>query len=537
MSTQYDCPPQAGWPLYSAAQVRELDHLAIATGVSADTLMQRAGVSAFMLIQNTWPSTKHVLVLCGSGNNAGDGYIVAEQAKVAGLAVTLLRMGESLTDTARTAFEAARLKGVYVEDFTSERLSEFLVNHRYTPCVIVDALLGIGIAGALRPRYREVVERVNSSDLPVLALDVPSGLNSDTGQTDDIAMHCDATISFIGRKKGLFTGLAADFVGEMHFDDLGTSSLLSHSDVARNFSARAINAGILRRLISPRSRSAHKGRFGHVLVIGGDQGFGGAAILAADAAARAGAGTVSLVTRCAHVSAMLARRPEVMVLGVEDWAGAQSGRVTTLLEKASAIVLGPGLGQSTWSSDALECVLGSVSNHKKPVVLDADALNLFARQHRSWQDCAPAEIRQQWVLTPHPGEASRLLGITVGEIQADRYAAVRALQELSGAVCLIKGAGTVIAFPDQYGGEPGRASVPVDVCTAGNPGMATGGMGDVLAGVTGALLAQGLSAADAVRVSVCAHGAAGDRAAAANGERGMLATDLFVYLQAILNFR
>ena len=517
--------------------MRQLDDLAIAAGVSADTLMQRAGLAAFTLLKETWPGTNNVLVLCGTGNNAGDGYIVAELAKVAGWTVSVLRMAKSLTDTARTAFDAARLKGVCVEDFTDERLSELLASHGDKPFVIVDALLGIGIAGALRPPYREVVERVNSSDVPVLALDVPSGLNSDTGQTYDIAMHCEATISFIGRKKGLYTGLAADFVGKMHFDDLGTWSLVSNSDVARNFSARAIDAGILRRLISPRSRSAHKGSFGHVLVIGGDQGFGGAAMLAAEAAARAGAGTVSLITPYAHVSAMLARRPEVMVLGVEDWAGAQCSRVTTLLEKASAIVLGPGLGQSSWSSDALECVLGWVSSHKKPVVLDADALNLFARQHRSWQDCAPAEIRQQWVLTPHPGEASRLLGITIGEIQADRYAAVSALQNLSGAVCLIKGAGTVIAFPGGYGCAPGQASVPVDVCTAGNPGMATGGMGDVLTGVIGALLAQGLSAADAVRVAVCAHGEAGDRAAVANGERGMLATDLSVYLQAILNFR
>lgn len=524
----------SGWPLYTAAQVRELDRLAIEAGVSADELMRRAGQAAFNLMKAMWPDIRTVLVLCGTGNNGGDGYVIAELAQASGWSVTVLHMGDSTTDTARLATESALQHNVLIEKFTSQKLARLLAGDLRQPCIVVDALLGIGIKGALRAGYREAVGQLNSSGLPVLAIDVPTGLDSDTGRVVDVAMRCAATISFIGRKQGLYTGRSADFTGQLFFDDLDVSAMIDQSNVARGFSARAIDAGILTQLISPRSRAAHKGSFGNVLVIGGDHGFGGAALLAAEAAARAGAGTVSLITRAAHVSAVLARRPEIMVLGLEDWAGADAGRVLGLFEKATVIVIGPGLGQSAWSTEALQCLLDWVSRHEKPVVLDADALNLFARQSRDWQDSASAGFRRNWVLTPHPGEASRLLGVPVTEIQADRFAAVRALQFLSGAVCLIKGAGTVMAFP--CGSGKGASSDPVDVCTTGNPGMATGGMGDVLAGILGALIAQGLSPADAIRASVCAHGEAGDRAASESGERGLIATDLLSHLRNVLNF-
>ncbi|MEX2335033.1 MAG: NAD(P)H-hydrate dehydratase [Pseudohongiella sp.] len=269
-------------------------------------------------------------------------------------------------------------------------------------------------------------------------------------------------------------------------------------------------------------------------MIGGDTGFGGAAIMAAQAAARCGAGTVSLLTRPAHVSAMLARQPEIMVCGLDAWQGEAGLLAQRLVEKASVLVIGPGLGQSAWSRQLLQQSVMWAVSLQKPLILDADALNLVAQDDRFWQESAPVLQRRNWIITPHPGEAARLLATTTAGVQADRFAAVAQLQARTGAVCLLKGAGSLLAFaPDTD--FPTDTAPPVDVCTEGNPGMATGGMGDILTGVIAALVAQGLSPADALRCGVCAHGEAADIAVAARGERGLLATDLLSELPRVLN--
>src|SRR5690606_19809063 len=278
-------------------------------------------------------------------------------------------------------------------------------------------------------------------------------------------------------------------------------------------SAHRLDLNGLSQSLPPRQRNAYKGLHGHVLIVGGDTGMAGAALMAAQAAGRVGAGLVSCATRPEHVAAFVARAPEVMAHGVSCRA-----ELAPLLERASVIVLGPGLGCSAWSEPLFECAWQHLQDTGKPAVIDADALNLLAtgaiigRPHYS-----------SWVLTPHPGEAARLLGIANGEVQRDRFESARALQQRYGGAVVLKGAGTLVASADEIG-----------IATAGNPGMASGGMGDVLSGVVGGLLAQHLDIGTAAQAGVVIQGIAGDRAAA-DGERGLLATDLLPHLRALVN--
>ncbi len=283
--------------------------------------------------------------------------------------------------------------------------------------------------------------------------------------------------------------------------------------------SRPLSYDTLRPLLVPRPRDSHKGAYGHVLVLGGAPGFGGAALLAAEAAARTGAGLTSVATHPHHVAALLARRPELMVHGVD-----QPDVINALLERATVLVAGPGLGNDTWGLQLLQTALHTAARRSLPVLLDADALNLLSAGKLD----AGARLKSEWILTPHPGEAARLLDCPVTEVQAAREATVRELQRRYGATVVLKGAGTLVCF-DQHGRQQ------VECCVHGNPGMASGGMGDVLSGIIGGLLAQGLGTANATRIGVCLHSRAADLEAAAHGERGMLATDLLPHLRTLLN--
>ncbi|MHB1948640.1 MAG: NAD(P)H-hydrate dehydratase [Gammaproteobacteria bacterium] len=259
--------------------------------------------------------------------------------------------------------------------------------------------------------------------------------------------------------------------------------------------------------LRPRPEDANKGDFGHVLVIGGDYGYSGAVHMAGEAALRVGAGLVSVATRPEHALVMNVPSPELMCHGIKTAAD-----LDPLIAKANVIVLGPGLGRSAWGHDLLMAALKAQKNF----VVDADALNLLAENPQK---------KATWILTPHPGEAARLLKKLPQDIQKDRIAAVKQLQEQFGGVSVLKGAGSLIMGPE---GEPA-------ICTAGNPGMATGGMGDILSGVIGGLLAQGIPLADAAKLGVLIHAMAGDMAAQEGGERGMIATDLMMYLRHLVN--
>lgn len=462
-------------------------------GIPGHILMERAGQAAFALLRELWPQARHILVCCGPGNNGGDGYVVARLAHAAGLAVQLVELApERLHGEAASA--AARAAVVPRLPFPAA----------LEGCdLIVDALLGTGLSGEVQGGVREAIAAINASGRPVLALDVPSGLDADSGAIRGEAVRATVTLTFIGLKRGLFTGAGSDCCGRVQCDDLALPPTVFDALAP---AAERLSLQDYAHWLQPRPRHAHKGQHGHVLVIGGEQGYAGAARLAAEAALRSGAGLVSLATHTAHAPAMAAARPEIMAHGVED-----IHQLLPLLQRASVVAIGPGLGQGPWGQH----MLGAVLESRRPLVLDADALNLLALE----------PLRHDaWVLTPHPGEAARLLGEDTAAVEADRFLALAGLQASFGGTVVLKGAGTLVLGPS------GRTGL----CAGGNPGMACGGMGDVLTGIIAGLMAQGLAPEAAAGLGVCLHAAAGD-AAAAEGERGMLASDLLPCLRRLLN--
>ena len=486
--------------LYTAEQTRALDRCAIVDhGVPGITLMSRAARSAFDALVDSWPDPGHIQVLCGTGNNGGDGFLVADNAHKRGIPVTVWQLGDAsrIAGDAKIARDQALAKGVDIRDWAGG----ILVGEG----VVVDAMLGTGLGGDVRGDYAHAIEAINASGAPVLAVDIPSGLCSDSGRVLGVAVRADLTVTFIGLKRGLFTGEAGDCTGAVSFTDLAVPAEI-YNEVATDCSRLELEP-LLERL-PDRPANAHKGLYGTVLVIGGDYGMAGAAAMAAEAALRCGAGLVRVATRPEHVAALVARTPEVMPLGVES-----GDDLEPLLDGADVLVVGPGLGQSPWS----EYLLQRAAASGKPMLLDADGLNLLAAGKIFGE--TPVGNR---VITPHPGEAARLLGITNAEVNADRFGAARALQQRYGGVAILKGYGSLIAGADE-----------ILLSDYGNPGMASGGMGDVLSGVIGALLSQHLPALEAAALGVCLHGAAAD-IAAADGQRGLAASDLIPEMRALL---
>jgi ADP-dependent NAD(P)H-hydrate dehydratase / NAD(P)H-hydrate epimerase len=498
--------------LYTAQQVRELDRRAIAglpdigeAGIPGIQLMKRAGKSVLATVLECWPHPEHITVYCGSGNNGGDGYIVAALAQLRQIPVTVIQVGDhrSLQGDARLAYDFAKAQSVGMFPFDKVK------NRTLEQGVIVDALLGIGFIGALRAPFDGVIAQINRSALPVVAVDIPSGLNSDSGCAGSPCVKADLTVSFIGLKRGLFTADGPEHCGEIFFDDLDVPPEIYESVPAE---VKKLDLDALLELLPARARNTHKGHYGHVLVVGGDGGYGGAVLMAAETAARCGAGLVSVATQAEHIPALLARCPEVMGHAVENHHS-----LLPLLQKASVIVIGPGLGATPWSEQLLYHTVQYARANDTPLVMDADALNLLALGR------VVKALPGQVLLTPHPGEAARLLATDTGHIQRDRFAAAKTLQEKYGATVVLKGAGTLIAASG------------LSLCPYGNPAMATGGMGDVLSGVLGGLLAQHLSLQQAAELAVCLHGRAADILADEKGERGLLATDLIPVIHRLMN--
>lgn len=498
--------------LFSASQVRELDRVAIeAHGLPASVLMKRAGKAAFDILLARWPDTVAVHVFCGGGNNGGDGYVIAALAAQRGLAATVWQLSSTSSGAARSALEYAQQEGVFIHAFDAPSCQQVL-SELNSPCVIVDALLGTGAQGALKEQYSQAIQLINDSMLPVLSADIPSGVDPDSGTVDSQAVKAEVTVSFIGQKLGNVVGDGRVNSGERHLDDLSVPAEV-YASVRQAF-AEQLNLEVLLARLPERKVDAHKGDFGHVLVVGGNQGYGGAPLMAARMAARSGAGLIGVVTQPGNVQAIIASQPELMAVGVVS-----GQEVLPFLDKPSVFVVGPGLGQSGWSEQLLyHCLQAG-----KPMVVDADALNLIAQAHLS----LPALEKRQWISTPHPGEAARLLNVSIEAVQSDRIAAVRALQKKLGGAVVLKGAGSLVLTSDQR----------LYVCDAGNPGMASGGMGDVLSGLLGALLGQGLTIDDAACLGVVLHASAADMAVRECGQRGLLATDLIPYVRQLLNQR
>ncbi len=482
--------------LYTNTAVRAMDTHAIQVlGIPGGTLMQRAAGAAYSVLRDRWPTARTVAVVCGPGNNGGDGFLVAKRALEAGLAVRTFAL------TPGSQGDAGRARQAYI-DRGGVVAQAMAPDHLDMADVVVDALFGSGLSRPLHGSAGAWVDAINASGKPVLALDVPSGLDADTGTATGPVVRARATACFVAWKRGLFTGQAAGCCGALSLHPL---HLPGEAWRGQTPDARLLATACL----PPRDRNSHKGRFGHVLVVGGEHGMGGAVRLAGEAALRVGAGLVSVATRGRHVLPILAARPELMVHATDTAADLASA-----LAKASVVALGPGLGQQSWGRDLWHAI---VPRNALPLVLDADGLNLLA--------ASPCDFTgRAVVLTPHPGEAARLLGVDTVKIQADRFAAARELARRYRAVVVLKGAGSLIVAPD------GR----VGVCRQGNPGMASGGMGDVLAGVIAALLAQGLPPWEAACMGTTLHARAGDMAARA-GERGLVASDLFDPLHHLAN--
>ncbi|PKM15283.1 MAG: bifunctional ADP-dependent NAD(P)H-hydrate dehydratase/NAD(P)H-hydrate epimerase [Gammaproteobacteria bacterium HGW-Gammaproteobacteria-2] len=484
-------------PLHRAQDAQAIDRYAIETlGVAAYTLMRRAGDAAWVRLKAHWPAAHRIGVLCGPGNNGGDGYVLARLARIAGaeVQVVILPGGEPRSESARQAHADWLAAGGNIMVFAGSLPVRD---------VWVDALFGIGLARVPEGFAAAAIQALNAQMAPVLALDVPSGVDADTGAAAGVSVRADVCIEFIVGKCGLHTGAGRDSSGHRESDALG----LPHKACA----AVPPYAWLYRQpdisaFLGPRPGNAHKGLFGHVLCVGGERGMAGAITLCAAGALRAGAGLVSVATRTVNVPIVQGQRAELMVSAAES-----AEELAPLLERASVVVIGPGFGSQAWAANALQATLDA----GKPLVLDADALNLLARTPRQVPNA---------VLTPHPGEAARLLASDVATVQRDRFAAATALAQRYQACVVLKGAGTVIAAP---GGHP-------CIVDAGNPGMASGGMGDVLAGVIAALRAQGLDGYEAALCGALVHGCAGDLAAA-DGERGLLASDLLPAIRQLVN--
>ena len=480
--------------LHTVDQLRAIERAALsALGISGSELMRRAANAALSSLRRHWPQLRHLCIHCGPGNNGGDGFLLGVLAREAGLRVDMTALTASSPGDAAAARAAWESTGGQIMMWDAQAALPDAELH-------VDALYGIGLNRAPEALPARLIEAINGSGRPVLALDVPSGLDVDSGVCPGLAIHADVTVTFIAGKRGLHTGHAADHVGVLELATLGVPESVC---AAVPSDAHLLVAEVL----PPRHRYANKGNYGHVLVIGGDHGMAGAVHLAGASALRAGAGLVSVATRAAHVFALNAARPELMAHGVD---GPQA--LAVQLDSATVLALGPGLGQAAWSHALWLTALDA----GKPLVLDADGLNLLALE--------PRQFHAPTVLTPHPGEAGRLLGIATGAVERDRFAAARELARRYHAVIVLKGAGSLVADQD------GR----LDVCPWGNPGMASGGMGDLLTGVVAALLAQGCSAWQAACVGTALHARAGDRAAR-QGERGLLASDLLLPLRALGN--
>ncbi|MDN3637279.1 NAD(P)H-hydrate dehydratase [Simiduia curdlanivorans] len=489
--------------LYSAQSVRQLDQYLIQEqGIPATVLMKRAGRFAFEQLLRQWPEAKRLVVLCGGGNNGGDGYIVAALAQAKNFEVTLRWLSDpaTLTGAAAQAFQFAQQEGVTMSAFDEQE--------QLAADVIVDGLLGTGLNAEVRGQMATAIAWINAQPAQVLALDLPSGICADTGAVMGQAVSANVTATFVGLKFGLFTGAGRACAGAVCFSDLQGD--LSDCQLATK--ARRLDYESLIAALPARGLDTHKHSFGHLAVVGGDEGMAGAALIAAQAGLRASAGMVSLISRPLTAQLALSRQPELMALGVDAGIEAQEK-----CRQATAFVVGPGLGQGAWGEQLLAQVLACA----QPTCIDADGLNLLAKQ-------ASYGLPNNSVITPHPGEAARLLGLSSAQVQADRAAAALALVAKTDAVVVLKGAGSLVAFSDSEGPR-------LYLVDAGNPGMASAGMGDLLAGIIGALLAQGLSAPQAAMLGAQVHAMAGDQMAEADGQRGLLATDLLPAVRWLLN--
>jgi NAD(P)H-hydrate epimerase len=485
---------------HSAKQSQAMDRLAVeSVGIPGLLLMKRAGLFAFDTLRHHYPKAQRLLIVCGNGNNGGDGFVVAQLAVMAGLEVDLTLLGpeDTLRNEARQAFDELKALNVEPVDFGHERLQR---------CdLVVDALFGTGLDRAVTGTAADWIGQINLSGKPVLALDLPSGLHADSGQVLGQTIRAQRTCTFITRKIGLYQFQGPDHGGQIHY-----SPLFLPDNVLQSQPGVAVHHTLKHWLnrLPPRPQTSHKGSCGSLVLIGGNRSMMGAIQMAGLAGLKVGTGLVKVITHAEHGIALTQALPELMCYTPEALA--------SLLETADAAALGPGLGLNEWGKTLFDQACSVCMTQQKPMVVDADALKWLAK--------APGAYNH-WILTPHPGEAAELLDCTTADIQRDRVQAVKTLQNRYGGVIVLKGNGTLI-----YDGER------LELCTAGNPGMAVGGMGDVLTGTLGGLLAQGMALYDAACLGVALHAHAADLLARQHGQPGLLPTELAATLSQLLTY-
>ena len=497
-------------PVLTGAEMRALDARAIATlGIPGRRLMEAAGAGAARVVERLLGRARgrRVVVLCGKGHNGGDGVVVARHLRARGVRVQVFLAGRRAELGGDAAWAAGRWRGGVQE--LAGAPGPGVARALAGADVIVDGLLGTGAAGAPRPGVAALVEMVNAAGRPVVALDLPSGLSADDGALPGPAVRADVTATFAGWKRGLLLHPGAARAGRVEVVPIGVPA----EEVARGIETFLLEAADVRASLPPRARDAHKGAFGHVLVVAGSLGKTGAAGLAGLAALRTGAGLCTVATAASQQPVVAGLAMELMTeplpeTGAGSVAARARGRILELAERMDALVLGPGLGLD---ADTQALARALVAEVPRPMVVDADALTALAG-HLPTLRQAPAPR----LLTPHPGEMARLLGASAATVQADRLETARAFARTHRVWLVLKGAGSVIGGPD------GR----VFVNPTGNPGMAKGGSGDVLSGMAAALLGRSLAPLAALQAAVFLHGRAGDLAAEAAGPESMLASDI-----------
>jgi NAD(P)H-hydrate epimerase len=505
---------------YSGETIRKLDQLMVERGHVDNSyqLMNRAAKALLDFINRKYSDASRLTIVCGAGNNAGDGYVLARIALEQEREPRLKPHVVSVIDPNTLSGDAAQAYKDWLECGGSvERLQ---AANFAAADLIVDALIGTGLDRSLEGDWYQAVEAINQTNVPVLSVDIPSGLDANTGATLNIAVHADDTITFIGHKMGMYTAQARYYCGNIHLASLGVPQ-----DLYYEFEpgATLLEWNHISKKLPARSPVSHKGDHGHLLIVGGDYGMAGAARIAGEAALRSGVGLVSIATRKENVNAITSSRPELMVHGME-----QAEDLDPLLEKATAVAVGPGLGTSHWGRMLMDHVIkflklqpdsdGEHAKKKVNCVMDADALNLMAKHNIIIQN-------RDIIYTPHFGEACRLLKYIVDcpSEQTDRFDMVKKLREKYYGVFVLKGPGTLINYEDN-----------IFICPYGNAGMASAGMGDCLTGIIGAILAQKVPVKDAVRIGVTLHAKAGD-VVATDGKIGMIVSDMFPKIRELVN--
>ncbi len=486
-------------PILLTADLRAVEKAALRDR-KPPLLMERAGLAAAELARKiTGNNGKPVLILAGPGNNGGDALVAARHLKQWWFTVTVVctENPKNYSGDAKAALQAWLKSGGSIESSIPAMLDWGL---------IIDGLFGIGLKRNLDKAYGALVGTINALRSPVLALDVPSGIDADSGRVMGSAVEADHTLTFISLKPGLLTLDGPDCCGELHVADLGLSRAVEDAP-----HGVVIGNGVLNHLLPPRPQNSHKGTYGSAGIVGGAHGMSGATLLAGRAALKCGAGRVYAGLLEDSTMAVDPAQPELMLRGADD---------VLRLDSLTSLAIGPGLGNTP---DALE-YLDWALEKELPLVLDADALNmitLFEKQKNKLKQRVSGSV-----LTPHPAEAARLLDCTVDEIQLDRVAVTLKLARNFNAGVVLKGAGSICAWPDGHWA----------INTSGNPGMATAGMGDVLTGIIVALLAQGVDERHALSGGVYLHGAAADRCVAeGKGPIGLTAGELIDAARALLN--